>query len=176
MTKTSLNQRIFEAIRPPHRSGATGAARQAESAAVAEQSATGDSESRSWWRAKQDPAAFGALYGYVDRIYAYIYHRVGNVQDAEDLTAHLLPGAGSPPRRTKMRAALCGMAVSYCAQRDGELASGRQPPPFLSLDRLWSHSHDDDSPESQVEQEETHARWAAAIRKLLPGSPQFAAA
>ena len=37
---------------------------------------------------------------------------------------------------------------------------------FLSLDRLWGHSHDDDSPESQVEQEETHAALWAAIRRL----------
>lgn len=34
------------------------------------------------------PAAFGELYErYVDRIYSYIYHRVGNSLDAEDLTA-----------------------------------------------------------------------------------------
>jgi RNA polymerase sigma-70 factor, ECF subfamily len=39
-------------------------------------------------RAKSDPAAFGALYDrYVDRVYNYIYHRVGDDVDAEDLTA-----------------------------------------------------------------------------------------
>lgn len=39
-------------------------------------------------QAKQDPAAFGVIYErYVDRIYAYVYHRVHNQQDAEDLTA-----------------------------------------------------------------------------------------
>jgi len=38
--------------------------------------------------AKQDPNRFGELYDhYVDRIYSYIYHRVGNVHDAEDLTS-----------------------------------------------------------------------------------------
>jgi RNA polymerase sigma-70 factor, ECF subfamily len=38
--------------------------------------------------AKVDPNAFGELYErYVDRIYNYIYHRVGNVHDAEDLTS-----------------------------------------------------------------------------------------
>ncbi len=38
--------------------------------------------------AKTDPAAFGDLYGqHVDRIYNFIYHRVGNAADAEDLTA-----------------------------------------------------------------------------------------
>jgi len=39
-------------------------------------------------RAKYDPEAFGQLYDrYVVRIYNYIYYRVSNVGDAEDLTA-----------------------------------------------------------------------------------------
>ncbi|MGQ9515822.1 MAG: RNA polymerase sigma factor [Anaerolineae bacterium] len=39
-------------------------------------------------RAARDPQAFGELYErYVDRIYNYIFHRVGNAQEAEDLTA-----------------------------------------------------------------------------------------
>lgn len=39
-------------------------------------------------QAKQDPAAFGALYErYVNKIYNYVYYRVGNHHDAEDLTA-----------------------------------------------------------------------------------------
>ncbi|MHB0856602.1 MAG: sigma-70 family RNA polymerase sigma factor [Anaerolineae bacterium] len=38
--------------------------------------------------AKNDPDAFSGIYEqYVDRIYSYIYHRVGNVHDAEDLTS-----------------------------------------------------------------------------------------
>jgi RNA polymerase sigma-70 factor (ECF subfamily) len=39
-------------------------------------------------RAQQDPAAFEPLYErYVAQIYAYAYYRIGNVQDAEDITA-----------------------------------------------------------------------------------------
>jgi len=38
--------------------------------------------------AKEDLGAFGELYEqYVDRIYSYIYHRVSNRHDAEDLTS-----------------------------------------------------------------------------------------
>lgn len=38
--------------------------------------------------AKSDSAAFGTLYErYVDRIYSYVYYRVSNAHDAEDLTA-----------------------------------------------------------------------------------------
>ncbi len=41
-------------------------------------------------RAKLDPTAFADLYErYVDRIYAYIYYRTGDVRDAEDLTARV---------------------------------------------------------------------------------------
>ena len=39
-------------------------------------------------KAKKDPEAFGQLYDrYVVRIYNYVYYRVSNVGDAEDLTA-----------------------------------------------------------------------------------------
>jgi RNA polymerase sigma-70 factor (ECF subfamily) len=38
--------------------------------------------------ARRNPTAFGELYDrHVDRIYSYVYHRVGNAADAEDLTA-----------------------------------------------------------------------------------------
>jgi RNA polymerase sigma-70 factor, ECF subfamily len=38
--------------------------------------------------AKSDPEAFGELYErHVERIYRYIYYRIGNEADAEDLTA-----------------------------------------------------------------------------------------
>ncbi len=41
-------------------------------------------------KAKTDPNAFGLLYDrYVERIYNYIYYRVSNVNDAEDLTSRV---------------------------------------------------------------------------------------
>ena len=41
-------------------------------------------------RAKTEPEAFGMLYeSYLDRIYRYVYYRVGNTQDAEDITARV---------------------------------------------------------------------------------------
>lgn len=49
-----------------------------------------ESEAELIERAKSDPHAFGELYErYVDRIYNYIYYRVGNVAEAEDLTARV---------------------------------------------------------------------------------------
>ena len=41
-------------------------------------------------RAKQDKEAFGQLYEqYVDRIYSYVYYRMGDSAEAEDLTAKI---------------------------------------------------------------------------------------
>jgi RNA polymerase sigma-70 factor (ECF subfamily) len=41
-------------------------------------------------RAKRDAEAFGELYErHIDRIYNYIFYRVGNAHDAEDLTARV---------------------------------------------------------------------------------------
>src|SRR3974377_2287176 len=41
-------------------------------------------------RIKKDPSAFGLVYErYVTRIYNYVYYRVGNHHDAEDLTSRV---------------------------------------------------------------------------------------
>ncbi len=43
-------------------------------------------------RARTDPVAFGQLYErYIDRVYSYIYHRVGNVQDGPQPCRQLAP-------------------------------------------------------------------------------------
>lgn len=45
-------------------------------------------------RAKVNKEAFGELYAkYVDRIENYVYYRVGNREDAEDLTARIFERA-----------------------------------------------------------------------------------
>lgn len=47
-----------------------------------------DSEDALIQQAKRDANAFGQLYeSYVDKVYNYIFHRVGNTHDAEDLTS-----------------------------------------------------------------------------------------
>lgn len=49
-----------------------------------------ENESELVRRAKTDREAFGVLYErYVTAIYRYVYYRVGNVEDAEDLTARV---------------------------------------------------------------------------------------
>jgi RNA polymerase sigma-70 factor (ECF subfamily) len=119
-------------------------------------------------RARTDPQAFGQLYeNYVDRIYSYIYHRVGNVQDAEDLTArtfyraldkfHTYEDRGLP-----FSAWLFRIAHNLTANwhRDHSQRS------FLSLDRLWGHSTEKDAPEVQITQQEEQTALLEAIDRL----------
>ncbi len=137
-------------------------------APIATEAATDGVESILITQARQDPTAFGKLYElYVDRIYAYIFHRVGNVQDAEDLTARTFYRALDhldtyEDRGAPFAAWLFRIAHNLVANwhRDRSRRS------FLALDRLWSHSVDGASPERQVEQEEEHAALLQAVSRL----------
>ncbi len=119
-------------------------------------------------QAKNDPEAFGALYErYIDRVYAYIYHRIGNAQDTEDLTArtfyraldklHTYEDRGLP-----FSAWLFRIAHNLVANwhRDHSRRN------FLSLDRLWFTSKEGDTPEEKVEEEERHEALWDAINEL----------
>jgi len=119
-------------------------------------------------QAKNDPAAFGVLYErYIDRIYAYIYHRIGNAQDTEDLTArtfyraldklHTYEDRGLP-----FSAWLFRIAHNLVANwhRDHSRRN------FLSLDRLWFTSKEGDTPEEKLEEEERHEALWEAINEL----------
>ncbi|MCC9077753.1 sigma-70 family RNA polymerase sigma factor [Litorilinea aerophila] len=119
-------------------------------------------------QARQDPAAFGILYErYVDRIYAYIFHRVGNTQDAEDLTARTFYRAldrldSYEDRGLPFSAWLFRIAHNLVANWHRD----RKRRHFLSLDRLWFHGHSQESPEERVEEEERLAALSAAIERL----------
>lgn len=119
-------------------------------------------------QAKTDPNAFGVLYErYIDRVYAYIYHRVGNTQDTEDLTArtfyraldklHTYEDRGLP-----FSAWLFRIAHNLVANWHRDRSRRR----FLSLDKLWSHSNADDTPAEQIEEEEQHEALWDAINEL----------
>lgn len=119
-------------------------------------------------RARSDPQAFGQLYeNYVDRVYSYIYHRVGNAQDAEDLTARTFYRALDKldtyeDRGLPFSAWLFRIAHNLTANWHRDHSQRR----FLSLDRLWSHGSDKDTPDEQVAQQEEHAALLEAIDRL----------
>ena len=119
-------------------------------------------------RARRDPAAFGQLYErYVDRVYSYILHRVGNVQDAEDLTARTFYRALDKldtyeDRGLPFSAWLFRIAHNLMANWHRDHGQRR----FLSLDRLWWRSAEGDSPQEQVEDQEEQAELWDAISRL----------
>ena len=118
-------------------------------------------------RARHDPTAFGELYErYVERIYAYIYHRVGNTQESEDLTARTFYRALDrletyEDRGLPFSAWLFRIAHNLVANWHRDQSRRR----FLPLDKLWRDSGDR-SLESLIEQEERHAELWAAIERL----------
>lgn len=119
-------------------------------------------------QAKQDSSAFGVLYErYVDRIYAYVYHRVGNMQEAEDLTARTFYRAldkldSYEDRGLPFAAWLFRIAHNLVANWHRDHGRRR----FLSLDRIWFHRSDSDDPEGELEKKETQAALWAAINRL----------
>jgi RNA polymerase sigma-70 factor (ECF subfamily) len=140
----------------------------ARPAPPAPQSQAADDEALLVERARTDPAAFGRLYErYVDRVYSYVYHRVGNVQEAEDLTARTFYRALDKldtyeDRGLPFSAWLFRIAHNLTANwhRDHSQRS------FLSLDRLLSQGADKDTPEEQVTQQEEKEALMQAIDRL----------
>lgn len=133
-----------------------------------EQSALLEEEAAMVLAAQKNPDSFGVLYErYIDRVYAYIYNRVGNAQDAEDLTARTfykaLSRLGSyEDRGFPFSAWLFRIAHNLVANWHRDHSKRR----FLSLDRLWSHSRDDALPEQHVERDEKHGALWEAIDRL----------
>lgn len=140
----------------------------ADKATAEKELSTAQEEGALVQRAKADPAAFGILYErYIDRVYAYIYHRVGNAQDTEDLTARTFYRALDKldtyeDRGLPFSAWLFRIAHNLVANWHRDRGRRR----FLSLDKLWSHSKEGDTPEEQIEREENHAALWDAIDRL----------
>ena len=120
-------------------------------------------------QARNDPTAFGLLYErYVDRIYSYMFHRVGNVQDAEDLTARTFYRALDKldtyvDRGLPFAAWLFRIAHNLVANWHRDRGRRKQ----LPLDKMVAMAGGEASPHEQVEQLERHdALWAAI--NMLP--------
>ena len=119
-------------------------------------------------RARTEPTAFGQLYErYVDRVYSYILYRVGNVQDAEDLTARTFYRALDKlntyeDRGLPFSAWLFRIAHNLVANWHRDRSKRR----FLPIEKLWWQSEDRVTPQEQVEQEEVRRDLWDAINRL----------
>jgi RNA polymerase sigma-70 factor (ECF subfamily) len=119
-------------------------------------------------RARTEPTAFGHLYErYVDRVYSYILYRVGNVQDAEDLTARTFYRALDKldtyeDRGLPFSAWLFRIAHNLVANWHRDRSKRR----FLPIEKLWWQSEDRATPHEHVEQQEEQRDLWAAINRL----------
>lgn len=123
-------------------------------------------------RAKSDANSFGELYErHVDRIYNYIYHRVGSHHDAEDLTARTFERALEHMSHYEDRGApfsawLYRIAHNLVANwhRDRSRRQWR----VISLSELVQLLPQHEEPALWGEASEEQAALRAAIRRLPP--------
>jgi len=119
-------------------------------------------------QARSDPTAFGSLYEhYVDRIYAYIYRRVGNTQDAEDLTARTFYRALDRLETYEDRGLPFGawlFRIAHNLVANWHRDHGRRR--FLPLDKLWGYGSTIQTPDVMVELEERREALWSAINRL----------
>jgi RNA polymerase sigma-70 factor (ECF subfamily) len=136
--------------------------------AIGEERVTGTvSDAELVAQAKDDATAFGALYErYVDQIYNYVYYRVGNHQDAEDLTARTFFRAlrhigNYEDRGAPVSAWFYRIAHNLVANWHRD--QGRHPVVSLEAAPLYDFP---DSPEVVAETHEEQERLLQVIRRL----------
>lgn len=135
----------------------------------------GASEGELIARARVDPVAFGQLYErYVDRIYNYVYHRVGNHHDAEDLTARTFYRALSHigcyvDRGAPFSAWLYRIAHNLVANWHRDRARRKT----IALDEAITVAGNQPSPHQQAETRERYEALRQAIRRLNPDRQQL---
>ena len=119
-------------------------------------------------RAKTDKEAFGQLYErYVDRIYNYVYYRVGNEADAEDLTSKIFYRAMQHIGRYQDQ----GVPFSAWLYRIARnLVSNwyrdQSRRTIISLDDIAQWQFSEEGPELVAESEENREMLLDAIRRL----------
>ena len=123
-------------------------------------------------RAKRDPSAFGALYDrYVDRIYNYVLYRVGDMGDAEDLTARVFQQAlykmpGYEDRGAPFGAWLYRIAHNLIANWYRDTGRYTQVP-YETLDTEPDrHEGSETVGDLLAAAPEGNRRWFAALREL----------
>jgi RNA polymerase sigma factor (sigma-70 family) len=114
---------------------------------------------------RRDPVAFAALYRrYVTPIYRYLYSRVGNAADAEDLTAQTFVAAleGLPGYRERGNFAAWLFTIAHNKAADHH----RQQPPQLPLDEALDSPRHGENPLASMMRKEALQRLSALVAGL----------
>ena len=118
--------------------------------------------------AKDDAEAFGELYArYVKKMYSYVYHRTGNSQDAEDLTAKVFSRAYAHignyvERGVPVQAWLYRIAHNLVANWHRDQSRRK----IIALDDYVARSLQSDAPERLAEDQEERDHLMEAVRRL----------
>ena len=118
--------------------------------------------------AKDDAEAFGELYArYVKKMYSYVYHRTGNSQDAEDLTAKVFSRAYAHignyvDRGVPVQAWLYRIAHNLVANWHRDQSRRK----IIALDDYVARSLQSEAPERLAEDQEERDHLMEAVRRL----------
>ncbi len=122
-------------------------------------------------QARTDPEAFGRLYErYVDKIYNYVYFRVGSTDDAEDLTARVFFKAlksisGYRHMGLPFSAWLYRIAHNLVANYHRDRSKVTE----ISIENLTiTDTSQSSAPESQISKQEENAYLLKLINDLSP--------
>jgi len=130
--------------------------------------AGGENDARLVTAARQNRAAFVALYRrYLPRVYHYVYRRVGNQQDAEDLTASVFIEALESLEDYREQGSFAGWLFTIAHHRVADYH--RQQRERISLEAVVpALSNSGPGPEALALQRDRLERVAQALDELTP--------
>ncbi|MEM7347350.1 MAG: sigma-70 family RNA polymerase sigma factor [Chloroflexota bacterium] len=119
-------------------------------------------------QAKTDPEAFGQLYElHVDKIYNYIYYRVGNQHDAEDLTAKVFYRAlNHIPHYNNKGAPFAAWLYRIAHNLVANWHRDHSRRKIVALDKVSLQEDNHKSPQVAAEQSNERELLLAAIQQL----------
>lgn len=115
--------------------------------------------------ARRDPAAFAALYRrYVTPVYRYLYSRVGNRADAEDLTAQVFTEALVGLHRYREQGSFAAWLFTIARRKAADYH--RRQRPQVPLDTAQDCPNLEPDPLARLVQEESVRRLAMLVAQL----------
>ena len=126
-------------------------------------------------QAKTDPEAFGKLYElYVERIYNYIFYRVGNHQDAEDLTAKVFHRAlNHIPNYNNKGVPFAAWLYRIAHNLVANWHRDRKRRQVVALEQVALSGDKEENPHKAAERNNERELLLAAIQKLPPERQQL---
>ncbi len=130
--------------------------------------AGGENDARLVTAARQNRAAFVALYRrYLPRVYRYVYRRVGNQQDAEDVTASVFTEALESLEDYREQGSFAGWLFTIAHHRVAD--HHRRQRERVSLEEVaLALSDPGPGPEAQALRRDRLERVAQALDELTP--------